>query len=248
MTGRILSFPRRPCSPEEGRATARRILAMPKAQREGAALEAALEDPETLLSIVEELRRRAWREPGSAREEAEFLWEFLRATGREVGIFDETEYFRGEAALLAATACRHLGRGAEARRWLERAEGDFRLTVNAVADGTRVGYERLAWAVEEGRFGDALETAPPVAESFRRCGMLVEVLRCDLLAAKARWLSGAEGLAPGVEELSAEAALTGDAETIREAEALLAKVRGLPDPGGAADSSAPEQGGSSAST
>ncbi|HEY7369583.1 MAG TPA: hypothetical protein VIA29_06820 [Thermoanaerobaculia bacterium] len=232
MTGRILAFPRRPLSVEEGREMARRILAIPRAQRDAASLEAGLEDPETLLSIVEDLRRRVWRDPAAALEDAEFLWEFLRTPGREVGIFDETEYFRGEAALLASVACRHLLRAEPARRWHERADGDFRLTVNAVADATRVGFERLAWALEEGRLSDVLETAPLVAESFRRCGMTVEVLRCDLLAAEASLQSGGRaGLAAHVEELANEASLTGDVETIRDAERLLARVRGVPGAG-----------------
>jgi hypothetical protein len=237
MTGRILTFPRRPASVEEGREMARRILAMPAEQRGEAGLEAALEDPETLMSMVEDLRRRVWREPAGALVDAEFLWGFLRAPGRDVGIFDETEYFRGEAALLAAIACRHLARAAEARRWLERADGDFRLTVNAVADATRVGYERLAWALEEGRLSDVIETAPVVAESFRRCGMTVEVLRCDLLSAEAiRCSGGGKGLATLVEELANEAARTGDVETVREAESLLTRVRGGTLPGESPDS------------
>ena len=58
MTGRILTFPRRSSSVEEGREMARRILAMTTAERRGAGLEAALEDPETLMSIVEALERQ----------------------------------------------------------------------------------------------------------------------------------------------------------------------------------------------
>jgi hypothetical protein len=219
---------------------ARRILAMPPTERTGSTLEAALEDPETLMAIVEDLRERVRRDAASARLDAEFVWRFLREPGREVGIFDETEYFRGEAALLASIACRHLGDAGQARRWHERADADFRLTVNAVADCTRVGFERLAWALEEGRFSDVATTAPLVAESFRRCGMVAEAVRSHLIDAQARLVAGdAEGLLARVEALSSEALSLGDSETVLEADRMLARIRGIPDRVCAADAEAP---------
>src|SRR5262245_35647857 len=99
-----------------------------------------LEHPDTLLSTCEFLRGRLESDPASVREEAEFLYHFIEKPRRPIGLFDEREYFLGETALLAGTACRHLSRRQEAHLWFDRAEAGFRHTVNAEADLSRLGY------------------------------------------------------------------------------------------------------------
>jgi tetratricopeptide (TPR) repeat protein len=183
MTGRVIRFPRQLVSSESGRVAAERILSTPVSSRLGRVTALSLEDPETLLALCEVLRDRLDSSPSSARDEAEFLYRFIESPRREIGLFDEREYFLGEMALLAGTACRHLSRREEAHVWFDRAEAGFRHTVNAAGDLSRLGYQRLAERFEERQIEVVLELLPSLIESFR-------TLRMDEDALKARFLEG----------------------------------------------------------
>ncbi|MEO8430052.1 MAG: hypothetical protein ABI592_00990 [Acidobacteriota bacterium] len=181
MTGRVLQFPLTPRSLSEAAIEAARILALPPEERDGPAIEKAMEEPELLLAVCASLRCRLETGPAEVRDEAEFFYKWIDVPERTVGVFDEKEYFLGETALLAGSASRILFRRDEARRWFDRSETAFRHTVNAIADWARVAYQRLALRTEEREFEEVLELLPSLVETFRKLGMSNEALKCRFL-------------------------------------------------------------------
>lgn len=181
MGGRLLSFPSRYLSSEEGRLASAQILETPIADRTGRANSLRLDDPETLLATCARLRESLETAPAVVREEVEFFYRFLEKPKRPIGLFDERDYFLGELALIAGTACRVLSRRDEARRWFDRSESYFRHTVNAVSEWSRLTYQRLSLRVEERHFEDVLELLPSLAESFVKLEMEEDALKCSFL-------------------------------------------------------------------
>ena len=179
--GRVLRFPPRAMPPEEVETSADRILALPPEQRIEGADAIKLEQPELLLSVCARLHERLDASPATVRDDAEHLYEFLRIPARPIGLFDEREYFLGELALIAGTACRHLSRREEARLWFDRAEGPFLHTVSATADLSRLTYQRLAVRMEERQLDAVLEMAPPLRESFEKLSMSIDALKVGFL-------------------------------------------------------------------
>lgn len=181
MGGRLLRFPSRPISSEEGIAAAHEALALPAASREARAASLRLEDPEVLLGVCGILRGELETSPEDVAREAEFFYRFLERPRRTIGVLDEREFFLGETALVAGTACRLLSRREDARRWFDRSEAWFRHTVNSVADWARLSYQRLALRVEEREFEEVLELVPLLVESFEKLEMGEEALKCRFL-------------------------------------------------------------------
>ena len=114
------------------------------------------------------------------RDEAEFFYRYLESKS-QIGLYDEREYFLGELALLAGTACRFLFRRDEATRWFERAEARFVLTANGSTNVARLAYQRLALRAEERSFEEILELAPVWFETFNRLELPEEALKCRFL-------------------------------------------------------------------
>lgn len=186
MNGRVLRFRQRSeesATRWDGDAAALRVLNVPTAERLSLATNLKLEEPETLLSVYSVLRSSTETDPSLVRDEASFFYEYLKTPNRPIGLFDEREYFLGEIALLAGTACRLLFRRDEARRWFDRAEAEFRNTVNAISDWARVTYQRLALKMEERGFQEALELLPSLIQTFEKLQMAEDAL-------KARFLEG----------------------------------------------------------
>lgn len=181
MSGRVLSFPQRPLSSEAGQKAADRVLALPFDQRVTRARALRLEDPETLLALCGMLRSRLNASPGWVHQEAAFLYRFIETPKREIGLFDERDYFLGETALLAGNACRNLSLREETWIWFDRAEAGFRHTMNAAGDLSRLAYQRLAERLEERQIEVVLELLPSLVESFQRLGMLEDALKCRFL-------------------------------------------------------------------
>jgi tetratricopeptide (TPR) repeat protein len=162
------------------------------------------------------------------RDEAEYFYRFVRTPERPIGLFDEREYFLGEFALLAGTACRHLSRRDEARLWFDRAEVGFLHTVNAVSDLARLNYQRLALRMEERSLETVLEMAPDLVESFRRLAMPED-------AVKARFLEGlalmeSERLSEAIEvfeQIAEEATGLGAEKLVALAFANLTHIHGM---------------------
>jgi tetratricopeptide (TPR) repeat protein len=183
MAGRIIPFRWREhrLSPDQGWAMAERVLAMAIPERLGKAPEIRLEDSELLLAVCEVLRPQLEISPTNTRKEAEFFYGFLDKPRRKIGLFDEREYYLGEFALTAGTACRILFHREEARRWFDRAEASFTRAANGLAHVARVAYQRLALAIEERRLNEVLELAPLWVESFEAMGLAEEALKCRFL-------------------------------------------------------------------
>jgi tetratricopeptide (TPR) repeat protein len=181
MVGRVLQFPQRAVTSQEGRIAARRILQTPSSERFSKAAEIGLENPETLLAITESLREQRETAPAQVRDEAEFFYRLVEKPRRPIGLFDERDYFLGEFALIAGTACRHLSRRDEARLWFDRSDAGFRHTASAATDLSRLAYQRLALRLEERQIEAVLELAPPLASTLRSLGMPEEALKCRFL-------------------------------------------------------------------
>jgi tetratricopeptide (TPR) repeat protein len=181
VNGRVLRFPMKPISTEEGVEAARHVLATPRENRAARVFELRLEEPETLLGVCGLLRNRLETAPDAVLRDAEFFYRFLELPRRSIGVLDEREFFLGETALVAGTACRLLSRREEARRWFDRSEAWFRHTVNSVADWSRLAYQRLALRVEAREFDEVLELVPLLIESFEKLQMREEALKCRFL-------------------------------------------------------------------
>ncbi len=176
-------------SPEEARFAAECLLAVPIPERDQKARELFLDHPETLTPLLGILREQWETAPASVRDDAEYVYGFLEKieprkkgktrTGRL--LFDEREYFLGEAALIAGTTCRDLSRRDEARRWFDRSERWFLLTANVVLDLSRLSYQRLALLIEERRFGEVLEALPQLIERFEQAEAPQDALKCRFL-------------------------------------------------------------------
>jgi tetratricopeptide (TPR) repeat protein len=180
MSGELLPFPlrTRKVSTADALVAAEQMLVTPIADRAARASELGLEDAETLLAACDVLRSRLETSPSSDRDDAEFLFHFLIESERQVGHFDEKEYFLGEFALIAGTACRILFRREEAHKWFARAEARFVLTENASSNIARLAYQKLALAAEERRFEEVLEAAPLWATTFRKLGLAESAVKC----------------------------------------------------------------------
>jgi tetratricopeptide (TPR) repeat protein len=183
MAGQIIPFPwrERRLSPKQGWAMAERVLTMPISERAEKPTGLCLDDSELLLSVCEVLRSRLETSPANVLEEADFFYRFLDKPKRKVGLFDEREYYLGELALIAGTACRLLFHRDEARRWFDRSEPSFSLAANGLAHIARLAYQRLALAMEERHLEDVLERAPLWIETFESMGLVEDALKCRFL-------------------------------------------------------------------
>lgn len=170
---------------EQALRAAQRLFSTPIEERAQKIREFSLEDPELILTSSEELHSRLETDPSFVSDEAEYLYHFLSTPERPIGSFDERDYFLGELALIAGTACRLLFRKEECRRWLDRSEGHFIFTINSSAHVARIAYQRLGLAAEERRFEEVLELAPIWARNFSRLGLSEDALKCNFLDANA---------------------------------------------------------------
>jgi tetratricopeptide (TPR) repeat protein len=184
VTADLIRFPRKSAlSTQEAALAVDRILEVSLDCRAGQADELRLEDPEVLLSICQYLRDRFETSPISVREQAIFFYRFLEKPPRPIGSFDERDYYLGEFALTAGTACRFLALRDESRHWFDLAEVNFVLAHNASAHFARLAYQRLALRVEERDFDQVLTLAPRWVMAFRDLQLLEDALKCRFLEA-----------------------------------------------------------------
>ena len=187
-----------------------------------------LENPEVLLAVCGFLHERLTTSPSSVREEATFLYRFIERPKREIGLFDEREYFLGEIALLAGTACRNLSFREEAWLWFDRAEAAFGHAVNAAGDLSRLAYQRLAERFEERKLDMVLELLPSLIDSFRGLGMREDVLKCRFLEAVSFVETDEAAKAVDVyREICAEATEIGSQTLLGEAYVNLIHAHGM---------------------
>ncbi len=184
MTTDLIRFPRKSVlSTQEAALAVGRILCVPLDQRAREFHDLSLEDPELLLNICQYLRDRFETSPLSVREEAVFFYKFLQEPARPIGSFDERDYYLGEFALIAGTACRFLALRDESRCWFDVAEANFVLAHNASAHIARLAYQRLALRIEERDFKQVLTFAPQWVTAFQRLDLPEDALKCRFLEA-----------------------------------------------------------------
>ncbi len=224
MTGELVQFPSRPrrLSHEEGRAAAACVLATPISEREERASELYLDEPELLISLCELLTKQLETSPATVCEEAGFFYRFVSIPKRPIGLFDEREYFLGELALIAGTACRVLFRREEARRWFDVAETHVVLVANGTAHVARLAYQKLALAAEERRFEEVLKLAPVWSENFLQLGMPEDALKCRFLVGIALWEMGQLR-----ESVEAFRGICGDAEKLQNVRLIAQAANNL---------------------
>jgi tetratricopeptide (TPR) repeat protein len=235
MTGRVISFPHRPLSTDAGLKAAERVLATPLDERPGKSRVLHLDDPETLLALCGILRTRMHSSPASVFDEAEFLYRFIESPRREIGLFDERDYFLGETALIAGGACRYLSRREDAWIWFERAEAGFRHTMNAPGELSRLAYQRLAERLEERQLDLVIELLPSLVESFHKLGMPEDALKCRFLEGLAHVEKDEPAAAIGVfNQICAEAERLGNDQLLAQAYVNLIHAHGMLGEGDAA--------------
>ena len=228
MTGRLLAFTARMACSDEGRAVAKRILETSPHERLANSRDLRLEEPDGLLSICSFLRDQLVTVPEKVREESEFFYRFLEKPSRPIGLFDERQYFLGEFALIAGTACRQLSRRDESRLWFDRAESGFRHTANSVGDLSRLAYQRLALRMEERQLDAVLEMAPPLVETLERLGMPEEALKCRFLEGIALMESSQLAEAAGVfQQICSEAENLGSEKLLASSYTNLTHIYGM---------------------
>jgi tetratricopeptide (TPR) repeat protein len=174
-----------PLSPKAAEQAARDFLSIPIGDRSDEDRDRSLGNSDIVMGICGVLGE--WRDsaPSVVAEEAADAYRWISQPGCHLGLFDERDYFIGQAALLAGIATRHLGRREEAFLWLDRAEAGFRHTLNPAPGLANVAYARLALRFEMGRYQDVLELTPSLEASFRKLRMGTEAAKCRLLLAMA---------------------------------------------------------------
>jgi tetratricopeptide (TPR) repeat protein len=187
MIGELRHFRRKRLSPDEGRAAAERYFSAPIEDRHVRAAEYSINDPETLLPLLDFLRDVGTSNPRDVLEESRFLYDFLFALHPKYPVdaflLDEREYFLGEVARIAGTMSRELALRDEARRWLDLADAWFLQTENSSGNIAKVGYQRLALRVEERDFSGVQELLPRLVATFRKLGMSEDALKARFLEA-----------------------------------------------------------------
>jgi tetratricopeptide (TPR) repeat protein len=187
-TARILKFPKRTqraqqelLSQEEVSSRVREYLETPLADRSRAVTDALFSNADCVAAFCASLREEWNSAPTAVAIEATGLYEWMKAAVGFGGLFDEREYFQGEAALLTAGAHRLLGNRDLVGRWLDRAESSFRHTVNPAPLAAEVAYMRLALKYDEGQYDEVIELAPSLMSSYEKMGMAREAVKAGLL-------------------------------------------------------------------
>ncbi len=204
-TAQILQFPakrvsRRLQAPAYAPVVAREYWNLESEARTPEVRNDILSNPDVLVSVLGLLRDLRETKPKAVAEEASAIYCWIEATESNVGIFDERDYFLAESAYLAGSSSRLLGDRENAMRWLDRAEANFRHTVNPAPGLANVAYARVALGFDMGHFGHVLEAIPLVRSSFERLGMSSDAAKSLLLEAMALKCHGQVKRALGVLE------------------------------------------------
>ena len=183
---RILQFPGRAPkakSPSDALVAAQHYLSVDAEARRPLEIDALFRDLDVLLSICGLLRDRCSSSPAEVFAESSRIFSWLTVQGHGLGYFDERDFFLGEAALLAGSASRALGKRSETELWLDRADASYRHTINPTASLARVAYVRLSLRYDIGRYNEVLELLPSVSLTFEKLGMYSELGKCRFLEA-----------------------------------------------------------------
>ena len=186
--GNVRRFHRR-LSSEEAKFAAECLLSVPIEERGGKAQDFYLDDPDAILPLLGILRGKLDTSPSLVRDEAEYFYRFLEkevpGLPGELFLFDERNYFLGDAARLAGIACRVLSRREEARRWFDLSESWFLTTIDPAKNLSLLSYQRLALLTEERRFEEVLRVLPQLIAAFKSFEMAEDALKCRFLEGQA---------------------------------------------------------------
>ena len=189
---------------------------------------ASMEDPRMLLTVCGGLRNRVTALPSAMVHDAAFLYGFLESSKREIGLFDERDYFLGEVAMLAGAGCRYLSRREEAWVWFARSEEAFARTRNAAAELSRLAYQRMAEMFEERHVDEVVALLPPLYDAFRRMGMFQDALKCRFLEGLAYLERGEAAVAiKAFQEICEEARSLGSEKLLAHAYVNLVHAHGM---------------------
>lgn len=183
---RILQFPGRPSKTRTASAAlsvAKEHLLLGTEERAAINEDTLYSDLDVLLALCGQLRELNNSDPTSVLTEATRIFTWVGRQGMALGYFDERDFFLGESALLAGNACRLLGDTSATELWLDRADANFRHTINPAPSLARVAYSRLTLRYDSGRYNDVLEFLPSVALSFEKLGLNAELAKCHFLEA-----------------------------------------------------------------
>jgi tetratricopeptide (TPR) repeat protein len=188
-SARVLKFRRRSpatsLSATDASLLAGQFLSIPFAARTDSERSTFLSDPNVLVAVFGLLRDLRETAPSDISDEAIAIHNWLRDSAESIGLFDERDYFLGEAAFMAGNALRLQGKREDAVRWLDRAEANFRHTINSGPSMANVAYARLAIGFDLGRYNDVVDLVPSLRLSYDRLGMRQESAKCYLLEAMA---------------------------------------------------------------
>jgi len=197
-SARILKFPSRDSfclSREEAVEQAKAFLLQISIRIDSPTLTAVSTNPDVLVAVCNILGEGVDEQPELTLTAASQLYRTIAATPSRLGALDERDYFLGETALLSAKASRFLGKRSDADSWLNRADAQFRNTVNPTPQLSRVTYQRLALQFEIGQYEEVAELASLLVATFCKCGMSREAIQCRYLEANALKHSGQIGRA-----------------------------------------------------
>ena len=184
---RILRFPSRgrfeSLSSAEVRLLVEKYLATPLESRSPDLTRQVILKAESLVGLFSAFVSLIETDPETVLSETALLYGALTNDTASVGLFDEKDYFIGEAARFGGWACRLLGKYSEAEKWLDRAEAAFRHTVNPGPLLAAVAYARMAVRYETGANDDVLEILPSLIKSFEKLGMKTEHAKSRFLLA-----------------------------------------------------------------
>jgi tetratricopeptide (TPR) repeat protein len=191
-SAKVLPFrPRRGAlSQETADALVLEYLAVPMAERGAALLDENLSNPDFLMALCRSLRANWDSSANSVAAEAACAYAWIEAYPAKIGLFDEPDFFRGEFALIAGTANRHIGEFERAEVWLHKAEAAFGMTVNPSPSLASIAYARVSLQYERGNYEAVDAILPTVQATFDRLGMAAEAFKCRFLQAMSYKVSG----------------------------------------------------------
>jgi len=187
-TARVLRFPARPFAvvytPEGARAAAEAFLAEPHVSRAEETWD-YLSNSDVVVAVLDALKKIVNSQPEYGHSEAVATYGRLSSMA-SVGVFDERDYFLGEAALLAGNTARHCERFDVAEHWFDLSDSAFRHTVNPAPLLVRVMHARLALRYDMRRYPEVLALLPTVMAEYDRLGMASDAAKAKFLEAVTR--------------------------------------------------------------
>ena len=160
----------------------RDFLALPVESRTSAITDRFLREGYVRVAYCLDLKGKVDRSPAIAVDEAIGYYNWVIAQGGAIEA-EETTYLAGRAALFAGGGSRVIGRRAESRMWLSRAQDHFDRLDYAEPDLSILAYNRLALAYDSGSYELPLRETEHLKATFERLSMKDYTAKIDFLRA-----------------------------------------------------------------